>query len=105
MPQMNSGKYNHSLVVVKNKLFVILMRKDNCEVFDNVCKKFITIKSPDFNWFSSTRVYSIENKIFALQENTSKIITYDTNENKWSEDSCEVTKNIYKFSSVKIPFI
>ena len=46
LPSMNSVKYDHSLVVVKNKLFVISKRKDNCKVYDNICKKFITIKSP-----------------------------------------------------------
>ena len=43
MPKMNSGMYDHSLVVVKNKMFVISNKKNNCKVFDNICKKFITI--------------------------------------------------------------
>ena len=100
---MNSGKYELSLVVVKNKLFVITKRKDNCEVFDNICKKFITIKSPQLNWFSVISAYTIENKIFVFQDNLSKIISYDTSENEWSEESCRVTKNLRLFFSVKIP--
>ena len=102
MPNMNSGKYNHSLVVFKNKLFVISKREDGCEVFDNFCKKFITIKSPEF-YNSSKRAFSIENKILALQDDSSKIISYDTDKNEWLEESCEVTKNIRWFSSVKVP--
>ena len=103
MPKMNSGKYIHSLVVVKNKLFVISKEKNSCEVFDNFCKKFITIKSPEFKYLSSRRAFSIENKIFALQDDSSKIITYDTNKNEWSEESCEVTNSLQYFSCVKVP--
>ena len=105
MPNMNSGKYDHSLVVVNNNLFVISKREDGCEMFDNICKKFVTIKSPQFDLSSRIRVYSIKNTIFVLQDDSSKIITYDTNKNEWSEESCEVTKNIRGFSSVKVPFL
>ena len=103
MPNMNSGKYDHSLVVVKKKLFVISKREDNCEVFDNICKKFVTIKSPQFDLSSRIRAHSIENKIFALQDKCSKIVTYDTDKNEWSEESCENTKNLLWFSCVKVP--
>ena len=103
MPNMNSAKRHHSLVVVKTKLFVISKSGDNCEVFDNTCKKFITIKSPQNYTGYSIRAFSIKNKIFALQDKFSKIFVFDTNKNEWSEDSNEVTKNILRFSSVKIP--
>ena len=103
MQQMNSGKHDHSLVVVKNKLFVISKRENDCEVYDNICKKFITIKSPQFDFSSRISAYSIENKIYALQDKCSKVITYDTKKNEWSEESCEVTKNLWWFSSVKVP--
>ena len=44
MPSMiNSHKYL-SLVVVKNKLFVIGQGTESCEVFDNACKKFVVLK-------------------------------------------------------------
>ena len=82
MPSMNSGKYELSLVVVKNKLFVISKIEDYCEVFDNICKKFITLQSPQFNWFSINSAFSIENKIFVLHENHSKKNSYDTNKNE-----------------------
>ena len=103
MPKMNSGKCNHSLVVVKNKLFVISMKKDYCEVFDNVCKKFIIIKSPEFNYLSIIRAYCFESKIFALQKTSSKIFSYETNKNEWSKESYKFTKNLQFFSSVKVP--
>ena len=103
MPNMNSGKYHHSLVVVKNKLFVISKRKNECEVYDNLCKKFISIKSPKFDLSSPIRAYSIGKNIFALQAKCSKIVIYDSDKNEWSEESCEVTRNLRGFSSVKVP--
>ena len=97
------AKRHHSLVVVKNKLFVISNIEDDCEVFDNICKKFIAIKSPHIHLFYSIKAYSIENKVFLLQDDSSNIITYDTIKNKWSEESCKVTKNLRYFTSVKVP--
>ena len=82
---------------------VISNIEDNCEVFDNICKKFTTINSPEFRCFTPISAYSIANKIFVFKENSSKTIYYDTNKNEWSEESCEVTKNIRWFSSVKVP--
>ena len=105
MPNMNSGKTNHSLVVVKNKLFVISERKDDWEVFDNISKQFITIKPPEFYCFLSKRAFSIENKVFVFNKKFTKIISYDTNKNEWSEEKlfCEFTKNLQHFSNVKVP--
>ena len=103
MPNMNSDKYDHSLVVVKNKMFVISNRKDNCEVFDNISNKFITIKSPEFNRFSWIIAKSIKSKVYFFQDILSKIISYDTNKNEWFEESCEATRNLRYFSNVKVP--
>ena len=103
MPSLNFSKNVSSLVVVKHKLFVISKRKDSCEVYDNVCKRFIAIKSPRFNLFSGIRANAIENKIFAFQDDLSKIITYDSQKNEWSEELCGVTKNLNFFTSVNVP--
>ena len=101
MPNMNSGKCNHSLVVVKNKLFALFEK--NCEVFDNIGKNFITIKPliPEMRGLS--RAFSIENKIFVISDLTSKMICYDTNKNELSEELCRVTRYLYGFSCVKVP--
>ena len=40
MPSMINSKTDHSLVVVKNKLFVIAKEINSCEVFDNDCKNY-----------------------------------------------------------------
>ena len=55
--------FNHSLVVVKDKLFVISKKENGCEVFENICKTFNTIKSLEFSWFSFISAYSIANNI------------------------------------------
>ena len=105
MPNMNYRNYNHSLVVVKNKLFVISNRENTCEVFDNVCKVFITIKSPELNSeYTATRAYSIGKQIFVFQFEL-PILIYDTDKNEWSEESCEVTKDLRHFSCVKVPYL
>ena len=44
MPNMVNSHCFHSLVAVKDKLFVISDKKFSCEVFDEVCKKFVTLK-------------------------------------------------------------
>ena len=41
---MNSSKLDHSLVVVKIKLFTISHTADTCKVFDNIGKKFVVLK-------------------------------------------------------------
>ena len=101
MPNMVSGSYMHSLVAVKNKLFV-LSRKESWQVYDSVCKKFLRIKSPKLkNTFLNA--FSIENKVFVLQDRLPKLICYDVDKKEWSEEECEVTKNLYSFSNVKVP--
>ena len=61
------------------------------------------MKSPKFDMASNIVAYSIENKIFALQDKCSKVFTYDTNKNEWSEKSCKFTKNLWWFSGVNVP--
>ena len=101
MPKMNFAKHGHSLVVVKNKLFAISSRKDTCEVFDDVFEKFVTLKSPFIVPFS--KAINIGNKLFVFHDKQPKVICYDADENKWSEEKCEVTNNLASFSCVKIP--
>ena len=52
MPNMMNNHYDHSLVVVKNKLFVIDCGRNNCEIYDNVFKKFVSFKHSTFITFN-----------------------------------------------------
>ena len=104
MPNMNYRNFNHGLAVVNNKLFVI-SKKNKFEVFDNICKTFVTIKSPKLNYnHYGTRAYSIGKKILVFQYK-SPIFIYDTEKNRWSEESCDVTRNLRYFSCVKVPLL
>ena len=112
MPGMIERRCNHSLVVVRNKLFAIGGIDDFiggnrgyvCELFDSTCKKFVNLNSPAFKP-SDLNVISIGSKIFVLKK--SYYYCYDVEEDKWSKESWkavnEVTKNIYRFTCVKIP--
>ena len=102
MPKTINDYSFHSLVVVKDKLFVIGQGTKSCEVFDNVCKKFVVFnQQPSINYNKSL---SIGNKIVILQEKRSSIVCYDVDKDEWSEESCEVTKHLEGFSYVKFPW-
>ena len=102
MPSMISSKCNHSLAVVKDKLFVI--GNGGCEVFDKCFKKFVAIKSPQTSdLYLLDQAISIGSKIIAIQLSCPSIFCYDVDTTEWLEESCEVTKNLNNFSCVKIP--
>ena len=118
MPNMVFGKSRHSLVAVRNKLFVIAANRGNglnpgngqnwpCEVFDsNTCKKFVAIKSPAgrINGFCMGKVISIGSRIFVFEDNNSQVHCYDVDKEVWSCQSCEVTRYMCDYSCAKIPW-
>ena len=89
----------YSLVVVRNKLYVI--GQDRCEVFHNIIKKFVVLKSSLESY--ANKAIPMGNKIVIVQDYTRKIICYDVDTNEWSEEQCEATKDRCDFSCVKIP--
>ena len=101
MPNMINPHYFHSLVTVKNKLFVVDDETNTCEFFDNVCKKFVAIKSS--YTLNSNKAMSIGNKIVIFQNDKSSVIFYDVDKDEWSEETCEVLEDLKLFSCVKIP--
>ena len=103
MPNMINYYGNHHLVVVKNRLFVIGMQTNYCEMFDNVCRKFVSLK--DAPVITYNKCVPIGNKIVLFQKLSSKIICYDVDKDEWSEDSSEVTKGCHDFSCVKLPLL
>ena len=98
MPSTINRHYCHSLVVVKDKLFVI---SEFCEVFDSVCMKFVSLKHPTSIYYNKS--VPIGNKIFAFRDGSSSVICYDVEKNKWTEESCEVAKHLDDFSCAKLP--
>ena len=101
MPSMINNQINHSLVVIKDKLFVIGYRNNNCEVFDNVCKEFVALM-PSYNLHLS-RAMSIGNKIKIFQELRSSVVCYDVDKDEWFEESCDATNTLFCFSCAKMP--
>ena len=104
MPSMIGSKSLHSLVVVKNKLFVIGCGIDTCEVFDNSCRKFVDIKRPQEDSLDLDQVISIGSNIFVMQCDSSSLFCYDVDNDKWSEKPFEVTKHFGNSSCVKLPW-
>ena len=100
MPNMINSHSYHSLVVVKDKLFVIGNEIYFCEVFDNVSKNFVSFKHPPS--MSYNKSVAIGNRIVVFQENQSTILCYDVDKDEWSEESCEVTKYLDDFSCAKL---
>ena len=101
MPNMINRHDNHSLIAVKDKLFVIGYEIDTCEVFDNTCKKFVALKKPpSIEW---NKCVSIGNKILVFQQFSSSVICYNVDKDEWSEESCQVTKDLKDFCCVKCP--
>ena len=101
LPNMINGHCDHSLVVVKNKLFVIGNENKSFEVFDNVCKKFVALKST--YTLSLNKAISIGDKIVIFQHSSTSVICYDVDKDEWFEESCEVTKYYEDFSLTKLP--
>ena len=97
MPNMTKRRDCHTMVVVREKLFVI--GNKTCEVFDKTCRKFVPLKFPGINGYH--QVVLIGEKINFFKANSS-VCCYDVIENKWSQESCQATKNRAAFSCVRL---
>ena len=104
MPDMVKVRLFHNSVAIKNKLFIV---NYSCEVYDSVSDKFVLLKLPPKcsieNLSRSFKVISINNKIAVFPFNSNIVLLYDVKSNDWSQESCEVTRNISGFSCLKVP--
>ena len=104
MAEMITGRFGHSLVVVRNKLFVVGFEsdvyEDLYEVYDSTCKKFVTFKGQTISILNFNQAISIGSKIYIFK-NDSFISCYDVDKEEWSEhsldneihsDSCVIVK-------------
>ena len=67
MPNMINSQSDHNLVVVRDRLFVIGYGDNNCEVFNNDCKKFVALKSPN-GYIVLNKAMSIGNRVVVFQK-------------------------------------
>ena len=104
MPNMINRHGGHRLIVVRNKLFVIGIGRDNCEVFDNNCKKFISLKPHGTNFGYLKNVISVGSKIFVLlnRKKNTLVRCYDVERDKWSTKNLKY--DITSFCCVKLPW-
>ena len=111
MPNMIEGRFLHSSVSIRNKLYVLGsydgQGSKKCEVFDFSCKKFVMIKpfpstfNFDMNYVFNT--FSIGNKIITIGNNSSTALYYDVEKDEWSEETFNLTKDNFFFSCTLIP--
>ena len=104
MPSMIEKRSNHSLVVVKRKLFVIGggRMQASCEFFDNVCKKFVALKTIVLR-HRRVEAVSFGNKILVVELLKRTVLSYDVEKDECSEESCGAIKDLINFAFIKLP--
>ena len=100
MCSMVNGSFNHSLIAINNKLFVI---GANFEVFDSSSETFVALIPCKFVSTSVAGSVSISNKIFVFRSESPKVVTYDITEEKWDVEVGEHAMYYKKGCCVKIP--
>ena len=100
MPNMIKRRYGLGLVVVKSKLFVIGHTLNDSEVFDNNCKKFVSLKTPSVD-VGLYKVIPFGTKFFVFARGLKAVWCYDVDTDKWSTKYHPYNK--FNYSCVKIP--
>ena len=108
MPDMIHERCNHSSVGVTNKLFILGSNRYSCEVYDSTCNKFVLlVKSlptlQERHLEISNKACLIGKKITIFNDDSSTVLCYDTETDKWSEEPCEVTEGIDGICVMRIP--
>ena len=111
MPDMVKCHYDHSLVAIKSKLFVVTNNdwKRECEVFDKSSNRFAVIASPlsfrDVWGKSVPGAISIGKKLVVFGKREKTIVFYDTEKHEWYEETCGCFNTLQYKSCVKLPQI
>ena len=111
---MIEGRYRHSSVAIRNKLFIfgsyVGKVSKSCEVFDSSCKKFVMLKlfpstlTFDLS-FAANTTFSIGNKIVIISYNSSTALCYDVEKDEWSKEIFNLTKDRSFFGCTLVPHI
>ena len=115
LPNMIEARWCHKSVAVKNKLFILggetnlANFEKNCEVFDSFSRKFVLLKPlppyslDDYSEYCNIEVIPIGKKLVVFGNLKNVVRIYDLENDCWSEESCEMTKNLLGFCCVKVP--
>ena len=104
MPSMVKATYDHSMVAIRNNLYVIGLR---CQMYNGFTNKFVVINGPPRHsnmWIGTkARAVSISNKIYVFRERKSTVVCYDVIKDEWQEEKCEVNGYIKGGCCIKLP--
>ena len=104
MTDMCHVRSRHGLVAVRNKLFAVGgSHESSGEVYDVTSQRFAVFKNDigDIGYGYTCRTISMGNKVIVCLKG--KILCYDIDEEKWTEEAFEVSKDFDEFICVKIP--
>ena len=76
-----------------------------CEVFDSFCNKFVLIRAPSktLGITITQAVVLVGRRIVVYGKAAPVTAHYDVDENKWTEEVLDDTKNIRSYKCLKIP--
>ena len=107
MPNMISTRSDHGSVAIRNKLFVVGGWQRRCEVFDKTCNSFVAVNNKrGFNLRGielRSKTFLVGNKLFVFYERRKTALCYDIDNDDWTEEVCEITKDFGFFGCVKVP--
>ena len=106
MPSMNEGRHRHCSVATNNKLFVVGgFAGLNSEMLESFGEKFVAIKQTKLlcQKFFGVQAHVFGRKIRVFGNETRSVACYDIDKDEWSEEYCDVTKNLYNFRCAYSP--
>ena len=99
MASMIERRYNHSLISMRNKMFVVGGKTSKCEVYDTISDKFILLKLPpkslEFDFNNTRKTFTIGGKLFIVGKSSKTLAFYDVDKKKWSEEQFENKKRFH----------
>ena len=103
---MNHRRMYHTMVAVRNKLFVVGGSSvNNVEVFDSTSYKLTVMKAipPGMYLCHWSDVISIGNKLIKPGIVDQPTVVYDLETEKWTSVFCKATSKRGQFKCIKIP--
>ena len=107
MPSMIRDRAEHSLVAVRNKLYVFGGGTAEFEVYDSLNEHFSILEPPalllNINHSEINNAFSFGNKVFILKNRSATLTTFDYVNQEWKEEPYECTEYIESYGCLKLP--